>query len=132
MVLIQSSFIALSGLGGHAFGSFKSRGGDFMWLRDDLPYSIPNAGIFIYGYDTRLQGSTSLQCLEDLGLSFKDALLSLLGESLKSNRMKVLVLLGHSLGGLIVKEVCLVMHWVYFFVCSPFPGFVSNVCQSEG
>ncbi|KAM3431903.1 hypothetical protein NHJ13734_007093 [Beauveria thailandica] len=32
--------IALSGLGGHAFGSFKERGGSHMWLRDSLPYDI--------------------------------------------------------------------------------------------
>lgn len=35
--------VALSGLNGHAFGSFKQRGGPFMWLRDDLPISMPDA-----------------------------------------------------------------------------------------
>ncbi|KAF5235110.1 hypothetical protein FAUST_7282 [Fusarium austroamericanum] len=32
--------IAISGLRGHAFGSFKERDGDHMWLRDSLPYDL--------------------------------------------------------------------------------------------
>ncbi|PTB38488.1 hypothetical protein M441DRAFT_71921 [Trichoderma asperellum CBS 433.97] len=32
--------IALSGLGGHAFGSFKERGGSYMWLRDSLLHDL--------------------------------------------------------------------------------------------
>ncbi|EAW19530.1 uncharacterized protein NFIA_026040 [Aspergillus fischeri NRRL 181] len=59
--------IAISGLGGHAFGSFKERGGSFMWLRDALPLDFPNARILIYGYDTRLVQSSSFQNLTDLG-----------------------------------------------------------------
>ncbi|KAF7174333.1 hypothetical protein CNMCM5623_006936 [Aspergillus felis] len=59
--------IAMSGLGGHAFDSFKERGGSFMWLRDALPLDFPNARILIYGYDTRLVRSSSFQNLTDLG-----------------------------------------------------------------
>ncbi|KAM3509182.1 hypothetical protein MY11210_006437 [Beauveria gryllotalpidicola] len=36
----ELEIIAVSGLGGHAFGSFKERGGSNMWLRDSLPYEI--------------------------------------------------------------------------------------------
>lgn len=54
-----------------------------MWLRDDLPVSVPGSRVFIYGYDTQLLGSTSFQSLEDLGLAFKNALKSLLRESSK-------------------------------------------------
>ncbi|PKK51410.1 hypothetical protein CI102_3772 [Trichoderma harzianum] len=59
--------IAVSGLGGHAFGSFKERHGSFMWLRDALPIDFPRARILIYGYDTRLIRSKSFQNLTDLG-----------------------------------------------------------------
>jgi hypothetical protein len=59
--------IAISGLGGHAFGSFKERQGSFMWLRDALPLDVPGARILIYGYDTRLIRSSSFQNLTDLG-----------------------------------------------------------------
>jgi hypothetical protein len=59
--------IAISGLGGHAFGSFKERDGAFMWLRDALSFDLPNARILIYGYDTGLIQSNSFQNLTDLG-----------------------------------------------------------------
>lgn len=59
--------IAISGLGGHAFGSFKERNGSFMWLRDALPIDVPGARILIYGYDTQIIQSSSFQNLTDLG-----------------------------------------------------------------
>lgn len=61
------SVIAVSGLGGHAFGSFKERQGSFMWLRDALPLDFPGARILIYGYDTQIIRSSSFQNLTDLG-----------------------------------------------------------------
>lgn len=48
-----------------------------MWLRDDLGQISPSTRIFIYGYDTMLEMSSSFQSLEDLGLSFKSDLVSL-------------------------------------------------------
>ena len=70
------SVIALPGLGGHPFWSFKARENDFMWLRDGLRESLPAARVFTYGYDTRLQRSNSFQSLQDLGLRFGHALVS--------------------------------------------------------
>lgn len=96
-----------------------------MWLRDDLPISIPDARVFVYGYDTGLQDSASSQSLEDLGLSFKDALRSLLKENWKSGFLKPLVLLGHSLGGLVVKEVSLIIHRLCFLTTH----FFQALCQ---
>lgn len=49
----------MTGLAGHAFGSWKSKNRPDMWLRDFLPESIPNARILTYGYDTKLPGSQS-------------------------------------------------------------------------
>jgi hypothetical protein len=69
-----NSIIALSGLGGHAFGSFKERKGNHMWLRDDLPNDFPHARILIYGYDTTLEDSQSIQDLEAIAGTFRTAL----------------------------------------------------------
>ena len=69
-----NSIIALSGLGGHAFGSFKERKGNHMWLRDDLPKDFPHARILIYGYDTKLEDSQSIQDLEAIAGTFRTAL----------------------------------------------------------
>lgn len=55
----QCSIIAVTGLAGHAFGSWKERNGEFMWLRDALPSALPTARIMTYGYGSKLQGSTS-------------------------------------------------------------------------
>ncbi|KIL84887.1 hypothetical protein FAVG1_11757 [Fusarium avenaceum] len=99
--------IALSGLGGHAFGSFKERGGEYMWLRDSLPYDITNedtnesmARVMIYGYESRVGESKSMQCLEDLATSF----LSSLRVLMNTPTARPIILVAHSLGGLIVKQ----------------------------
>ncbi|KAF7136892.1 hypothetical protein CNMCM5793_006507 [Aspergillus hiratsukae] len=92
--------IAISGLGGHAFGSFKERGGHFMWLRDTLPLDFPNARILIYGYDTQLVGSSSFQNLTDLG---RGLLLDIKGIR-EPSQSRPILFIGHSLGGLVIKE----------------------------
>ncbi|KAL7918702.1 nacht and ankyrin domain-containing protein [Trichoderma austrokoningii] len=100
--------IAISGLGGHAFGSFKERGGEHMWLRDALPYDItiedndtPISRVMIYGYDSSLQHSDSFQNMEDIGISF----LSSLRSTAIAGSFRPIILVAHSLGGLIVKEI---------------------------
>ena len=55
------SVIAITGLGGHAFGSWRSRASTEcpidrpMWLRDFLPREFPNARVMTYGYDSSLK-----------------------------------------------------------------------------
>ncbi|CEI70947.1 unnamed protein product [Fusarium venenatum] len=99
--------IAISGLGGHAFGSFKERGGDYMWLRDSLPSAItkdtgePMARVMIYGYESSIAQSKSIETLECLATSFRDSLLPLAN----SQMVRPIILVGHSLGGLIIKQV---------------------------
>lgn len=71
------SCIAISGLGGHAFGSFKEKGGTHMWLCDDLPYDLPKARIIIYGYESTLHGSDSFQDLEAFGSQLRTSISSI-------------------------------------------------------
>ncbi|KAJ4167387.1 hypothetical protein NW754_011202 [Fusarium falciforme] len=103
----QVDIIAVSGLGGHAFGSFKERNGGHMWLRDSLPYDItrgdtddPIARVMIYGYESSVAQSKSMQNLEDLATSFHHSLLALAS----SPTTRPIILVAHSLGGLIVKQ----------------------------
>ena len=105
-----NSVIAISGLGGHAFGSFKEKGEDYMWLRDALPYDLtsdenkrPLARVMIYGYESKVAESTSVQNLVDLASSFHNSLLSLAAQP----RTRPIIFIAHSLGGLIVKQVSL-------------------------
>ncbi|KAL7917378.1 hypothetical protein ACQKWADRAFT_324692 [Trichoderma austrokoningii] len=97
--------IAISRIGGHAFGSFKKKGGNYMWLRDALPKDIPTARIMIYGYNSTIASSTSMQNLEDLATSFRDSLLPLV----RSDTLRPIIFIGHSLGGLIVKQALTIL-----------------------
>ncbi|PTB68134.1 hypothetical protein BBK36DRAFT_1114998 [Trichoderma citrinoviride] len=100
--------VALSGLGGHAFGSFRERKGTHMWLRDSLPGHLtseadgkPMARVMIYGYDSAVAQSKSMQNIEDLSTTFHNSLLASAGFS----PTRPIILIGHSLGGLIIKQV---------------------------
>ncbi|KAK9414536.1 putative p-loop containing nucleoside triphosphate hydrolase [Seiridium unicorne] len=42
--------LAIPGLNGNAYGSFKAHGSDDMWLLDGLATRLPNARISLYGY----------------------------------------------------------------------------------
>ncbi len=103
-----SSIVAISGLGGHAFGSFKEKDGEHMWLRDALPHHITSgssniARVMVYGYESSLVRSKSTQNLEDLATSFRASLLALASDTTH----RPIIFVAHSLGGLIVKQVCL-------------------------
>lgn len=59
---IDVDIIAITGLAGHAFGSW-SIATQRMWLRDFLPRDIPQARILLYGYDSRIVNSQSRSIL---------------------------------------------------------------------
>ncbi|KAI9778529.1 MAG: hypothetical protein M1839_008060 [Geoglossum umbratile] len=101
--------VAVSGLGSHAFGSFKERGGQHMWLRDALPGDVPGARVLIYGYHAKLADSRSFQDLEALASAFRVSLGGIRYQHMNSARRKPLIFIGHSLGGLIIKEAVIQM-----------------------
>ena len=70
----KSSCLAISGLGGHAFGSFKEKGGSHMWLCDDLPNDLATTRIIIYGYESQVHGSQSCQDLEAFATTLRVSL----------------------------------------------------------
>ncbi|QYS99703.1 NACHT domain-containing protein [Trichoderma simmonsii] len=93
--------IAVTGLAGHAFGSWKSKSKPDMWLRDFLPRFIPNARVLTYGYDTKLPGSRSKSSILELSRKLLESIKTTRDESTKH---RPLILIGHSLGGLVVKQ----------------------------
>ncbi|KXJ87108.1 hypothetical protein Micbo1qcDRAFT_185729 [Microdochium bolleyi] len=101
--------MAISGLGGHAFGSFRCRKEpSHMWLRDDLPEGIVDektqrsmARIMTYGYNSRVANSNSHDNLATLANRFNLSLKALAD----APTVKPIILIAHSLGGLIVKQV---------------------------
>lgn len=79
-----------------------------MWLRDSLPYDLiseytnqPMARVMVYGYRSSLTRSKSFQNLEDLATGFH----SRLSAFTATQTTKPIILIAHSLGGLIVKQV---------------------------
>ena len=79
--LLFASIIAVHGLNGHAYGTWAfqpdNKGGfEAMWLRDFLPYRIPNARIIIYGYNSTLIGpNTSVSNIKDFASDLLERLL---------------------------------------------------------
>ncbi|KAI9688281.1 MAG: hypothetical protein M1820_010293 [Bogoriella megaspora] len=60
----QADLVAVTGLAGHAFGSWASDR-DAMWVRDFLPTDFPNISIYTYGYDSTLWQPSSRTILAD-------------------------------------------------------------------
>lgn len=53
--LLRCSIIAITGLDGHAYGSWRGRGNlGKMWLRDFLCKDLPCCRTMIYGYNSKL------------------------------------------------------------------------------
>ena len=100
------SCVAISGLGSHAFGSWKDRHSPYMWLKDAVPQYLPNARVLIYGYDSKLVGSRSFQNLSDVGSGFRASLKVALGSI---PRERPLIYVAHSLGGLVLKQAMVQM-----------------------
>ncbi|KIW72762.1 hypothetical protein PV04_00937 [Phialophora macrospora] len=110
--------IAVSGLGGHAYGSFKERGGSYVWLQDSMPDdiysgmkasgldSMSSVRVLTYGYNSRLDNSHSFQTIPDLANRFRNSLRAV--RKGDWNR-RYLILIGHSLGGLVIKEAIIQM-----------------------
>jgi len=88
-----------------------------MWLRDALPHHIiqddnkPYARVMVYGYQSSLPRSQSIQNLEDLATSFHTDLLGLVS----TTASKPIIFIAHSLGGLIVKQVSFCLEDASFF-----------------
>jgi surfactin synthase thioesterase subunit len=94
--------VAITGLGGHAMGSFRSTDGSFLWLRDVLPKTLPEARILTYGYDTALLKNKSKESIRDLAKVFLDALSGFRYGT--QTQRRPLCFIGHSLGGVVLKE----------------------------
>jgi pimeloyl-ACP methyl ester carboxylesterase len=97
---ILADIVAVTGLAGHAFGSWSSSPRQ-MWLRDFLPQDIPDVAIYTYGYGSRLQHASSRSIISDHARRFVDKLAYL--RSTITGPPRPLILVGHSLGGLIIK-----------------------------
>lgn len=72
-----------------------------MWLRDFIPMDIPHARILTYGYNTQLAES---QCNARIS-EYASQFLETLKDARHGEPHRPIIFIGHSLGGLIIKEV---------------------------
>ena len=84
-----------------------------MWLRDWLPTELRGARAIIYGYDSELGNSESFQDMGELVLRFIQ-LLEAIAPSFYSDPsvspQRVIVLFGHSMGGILLKHALIKMN----------------------
>ncbi|KAI9659984.1 MAG: hypothetical protein M1821_001336 [Bathelium mastoideum] len=93
--------IAVTGLAGHAYGSWATRD-DYMWLRDDLPVDIESARILLYGYPSELLNSKMKRYVMDHATDFLQRLRAMRASNKATGRP--IILIGHSLGCLVIKQ----------------------------
>ncbi|KAI9889394.1 MAG: hypothetical protein M1814_005330 [Vezdaea aestivalis] len=96
--------IVIHGWGGHAFGSFKERGGQFMWLRDEIISLFPQLRVWLYGYKSELTNETRIESVNDWSAKFYQLLVGLRAKSEADKHNRPLIFIVHSLGGWIFKE----------------------------
>jgi triacylglycerol esterase/lipase EstA (alpha/beta hydrolase family) len=115
MALTLSSIIAVHGLNprskkdaSHAWDTWSTPAGPQgrLWLRDDLPQSVPGTRIFLYEYNsTAVYGQDRS--------TFIDKANELL-EAIRTERddavTRPILLLGHSMGGLLIKQALVNAH----------------------
>ncbi|UPL03574.1 hypothetical protein LCI18_014508 [Fusarium solani-melongenae] len=104
--LKDSSIIAVHGLSPpnksaetHAWDTWQTPAGR-LWLRDDLPKVLPEARIFLYAYDSTVVYGKDITTFLDNA----DAFLEAIRKERRETPRKPLLLLGHSLGGLLVSQ----------------------------
>lgn len=90
-----------------------------MWLRDDLPSAVPNVRIITYGYPSSLQGTSSYSSFDGHAGNFAVRLREhIMQTEVKSLNLRLefvsdkagvqarpIILIGHSLGCLLIKQV---------------------------
>ncbi|KAL9625383.1 MAG: hypothetical protein Q9160_000446 [Pyrenula sp. 1 TL-2023] len=97
--------IVVSGLDGHAFGSWRSKKGlRRIWLRDFLSKDLPSCRTMIYGYNSKL-GSRGISTILDFGRGFLEEIQQIRGTP--KLRERPLIFIGHSFGGIIIAH-CLI------------------------
>lgn len=122
----QIDCILVSGLSSHAYGSWKERGGRFMWPVDTEDSRPPNVRFLLWGYDTSLINSESFQDIEDIGGNLATALEGIHPSFARDDKddqkpefeARPIVFIAHSLGGLVVKEaICQMTQKMAYLRC---------------
>lgn len=102
---MKASIVAVHGLNpknkaDHAKETWTS--GKILWLRDFLSPKRPDARILLFGYNSDVRSSNNTMHIDDHARN----LLNQLERKRKDDPQRPLIFIAHSLGGLVVKQVC--------------------------
>ncbi|KAF2180317.1 hypothetical protein K469DRAFT_715560 [Zopfia rhizophila CBS 207.26] len=102
---IVADIIAITGLDGHAYGSWRGKGNlGRMWLRDFLSKDLPCCRTMIYGYNSKLL-SHGIDTIMDYGRELLEEIKKV--RNTEELRQRPLFFIAHSFGGIILAH-CLV------------------------
>ncbi|KAJ5366097.1 hypothetical protein N7541_000038 [Penicillium brevicompactum] len=102
---VIADIIAITGLDGHAYGSWQGRGNlGRMWLRDFLSKDLPQCRTMIYGYNSKLS-SHGVDTILDYGRELMEEMKQI--RNTKELQQRPLIFIAHSFGGIILAH-CLV------------------------
>ncbi|KAF7168290.1 hypothetical protein CNMCM6106_003531 [Aspergillus hiratsukae] len=96
------------GVEDHAWDTWRKPSGDRgrLWLRDDLPKALPESRIFLYVYESTVAYGNDQSTFSDKA----NALLEAIKSKRRDANQTPLLLLGHSLGGLLIKQALINAH----------------------
>ncbi|CCA66627.1 related to tetratricopeptide repeat domain protein-Neosartorya fischeri [Serendipita indica DSM 11827] len=99
--------VAIHGLQGHRESTWTTEKG-VCWLRDFLPFDLPNARVLTYGYDadTRSRECVSTQTMRRHAETFAQALL----RNRKEAPRRPIIFIAYDLGGIILKWALVICH----------------------
>ncbi|USP82831.1 hypothetical protein yc1106_10105 [Curvularia clavata] len=102
---VTADVIAITGLDGHAYGSWRGKGNlGRMWLRDFLSKDLPFCRTMTYGYNSKLL-SHGIDTIMDYGRGLLEELKKV--RNTEELRKRPLFFVAHSFGGIILAH-CLV------------------------
>ena len=122
-----SSLVAVHGLNplnnlDHGENTWRALISKKSWLRDFLPQDIPSARIFLFGYNSNVAFSSGNEGVYDQA----NTLCFTLGGYREDVPHRPIVFIGHSLGGLVIKQVRLSNKWMSVLLSSSW----SNIRQA--
>ncbi|KAF8248450.1 hypothetical protein K440DRAFT_254380 [Wilcoxina mikolae CBS 423.85] len=101
---IVADVVAVTGLAGHAFGSWRHRETRQMWLKDFVPQEVKGVRIMTFGYNSKLIGNTVDNQFLDYRSRFVQMLLSARRTTTEKRRI---IFVGHSVGCTLILQALL-------------------------
>ncbi|KAH6641323.1 hypothetical protein F5144DRAFT_454816, partial [Chaetomium tenue] len=98
------SIVFVHGLNGHYIHTWEES--SVCWPRDLLPSRIKNVRVLSFSYDADIYNSASVGRIRDHGLNLLTHLIAKRPQTGREKFTRPIVFVAHSLGGLLVKEVC--------------------------